>query len=62
MGLLYNTPIRLPLNLFNTVILIIDFTYVMILILVNFTFWFCWQTSEMAWRWYLIPEHVAYEF
>jgi hypothetical protein len=38
MGLLYNSPIRLPLNLFNIVILIIDFTYVMILILINFTF------------------------
>jgi hypothetical protein len=62
MGLLYNSPIRLPLNLFNIVILIIGFTYVMILILVNFTFYFCWQTSKMASRRYLIPKNVAYEF
>jgi hypothetical protein len=38
MGLLYNSPIQLPLNLFNIVILIIDFTYVMILIIVNSAF------------------------
>jgi hypothetical protein len=62
MGLLCNSPIRLPLNLFNIDILIIDFTYVMILILVNFSFCFCWQTSKLAWRWYLIPKHVADEF
>jgi hypothetical protein len=40
MGLLYNNPIRLPLNLFNIDILITDLTYVTILILVNFTFYF----------------------
>jgi hypothetical protein len=39
MGLLYNRPIRLPLDLFNIVVLITDYTYVMILILVNFTFY-----------------------
>jgi hypothetical protein len=62
MGLLYNSPIQLPLNLFNIVILITDFTYVMILILVSFTFYFCWQTYKMVWRWYLLPKHVVYEF
>jgi hypothetical protein len=50
-----NSPIRLYLNsvtfnLFNIVILIIDFTYVIILMLVNFTSCSCWQTFKIL-RW-----------